>query len=785
FIGQGDLQNISKIGDSNNNFYLLYLIPRSQNDVYSLNEKQTFGNNYKKGWVLPSNEELSLDFYIYYNGNHKKIQNFVNNSENGLSLFIFFTSETTCKFLNQNFFMIKIIEQVEKNIFLGTCSKIRLTHSEVPQHICFEQIDSKEYSHQGDDYWVSIITTESFLPTWTRVILFIFLLCLSGLFSGLNLGLMSLDLKELDILKKIGTPKEQSYASKIYPLRKRGNFLLCSILLGNVMVNSISTLLLGDMLSGIYAALGSTILIVVFGEIIPQSACSKHGLAVGAHTRYITYVFMLLTSPLSLPLSFILDKVLGKEIAATYSREKIRELMNLVEGIDDEEKKIIDGAFDFNNKKVREVMTKLSDVFMLELHEHLNFETIAKIVKQGFSRIPIYEGNNKSNIVGLLHVKDFTLIDPDDNKSVDEFLKFYRHPIIFCNADSKISTLFEEFIKGQTHLAFVRDVGICSGIITLEDIIEELIQAEIYDEFDHKNASENDKTIELNEVGPLLTNSNKQTSSNSYGLKERNQSLDSLTSSIDLDFFLQKEICSLCSPQIGFAVFQFLSTTVKPFTDEYLTKNVLELMFKRASFKESFRIKPDLPREYLYRYGRPSNYFILIISGEATIEVGREKLEFSAGAFAYFGVDSLIKEYDSLKEILSNENFSNLAIKNELKKSQSKNYIPDFSLRVDNRCVYLKIDRALWKRGVIKSWSEKNGNQQTYTIDDLQLNNEKLEEAKIEEIVEAAKNKSPSEIDSRNETNITCHSLKSLNKESILDDKRNIFRKNREIKSFD
>lgn len=163
---------------------------------------------------------------------------------------------------------------------------------------------------------------------------------------------MSLDVNELETLKRIGTPNEQSYADKIYPLRKRGNFLLCTILLGNVLVNSVSTLLLGDMLSGVYAALGSTILIVIFGEIIPQAACSKHGLAVGAYTRYVMYVFMVLTSPLSFPLSIILDKVLGQEIVATYNREKLRELMLNVEDLDDKEKKIITGALDFNKRKV-------------------------------------------------------------------------------------------------------------------------------------------------------------------------------------------------------------------------------------------------------------------------------------------------------------------------------------------------------------------------------------------------------------------------------------------------
>jgi metal transporter CNNM len=185
-----------------------------------------------------------------------------------------------------------------------------------------------------------------------RIVLYFVLLMFSGLFSGLNLGLMSLDLEELDILKKSGTPQEQDFAKKIFPLRKRGNFLLCTILLGNVMVNTVSTLLLGDMLAGLYAALGSTFLIVIFGEIIPQAACSRHGLAVGASTRHIMYFFMIITSPLSYPMSMILDCALGKEIAAVYSRNKIRELMLNIDGIEEKEKNLLDGVINFRDVKV-------------------------------------------------------------------------------------------------------------------------------------------------------------------------------------------------------------------------------------------------------------------------------------------------------------------------------------------------------------------------------------------------------------------------------------------------
>ncbi len=241
---------------------------------------------------------------------------------------------------------------------------VTLPHSPSPYTICMQQFNTLDtefesqlhdakrfFSHQGHDYWNSIVTTQSLLPTWLRTLIFSALLGLSGLFSGLGISLMGFEPDELHILKKIGTPKEQSHAKKILPLRERGNFLLCSILLANVLVNSVSTLILGDMVSGLYAAIGSTFLIVTFGEIVPQAICSKYGLAIGASTSNLMRLIMLMTCPLSYPISKLLDFVLGREMSNVYGRDKIRELLKNVEGIDEKEFKIITGALDFNKKR--------------------------------------------------------------------------------------------------------------------------------------------------------------------------------------------------------------------------------------------------------------------------------------------------------------------------------------------------------------------------------------------------------------------------------------------------
>lgn len=128
------------------------------------------------------------------------------------------------------------------------------------------------------------------LPLWATMILILTCLTFSALFSGLNLGLMSLDRTELKIISNTGTEQERKYARAIMPVRDHGNYLLCSILLGNVAVNSTFTILLDELTSGLFAVIFSTLAIVLLGEITPQAICSRHGLMVGAKSIMVTKV---------------------------------------------------------------------------------------------------------------------------------------------------------------------------------------------------------------------------------------------------------------------------------------------------------------------------------------------------------------------------------------------------------------------------------------------------------------------------------------------------------------
>lgn len=290
--------------------------------------------------------------------------------------------------------------------------------------------------HQGSAGYKIIISRKHvklyYLPVPLQIIIICFLLILSGLFSGLNLGLMSLDKTELKIILKVGDARERHFAKKIYPIRKSGNYLLCTLLLGNVVVNSGISILFDDLTTGYIALVFASLGIVIFGEIVPQAVCSRYGLAVGAYTVLITRFFMILTFPLSWPISKLLDKVLGEEVGQIYNRERLLELIRVSKDQGDgdiqncQEVQIVAGALELSKKTVGDVMTHVSNVFMLPSDVILDPKSVSDIVQSGFTRIPVFEPGNRNNVVYMLNVKDLALLDPEDKIPLATICQFYQ-----------------------------------------------------------------------------------------------------------------------------------------------------------------------------------------------------------------------------------------------------------------------------------------------------------------------------------------------------------------------
>lgn len=154
---------------------------------------------------------------------------------------------------------------------------------------------------------------------YTIIVVLIFF---SAFFSGLTLALMSLDTTGLEIVMAGDDPKLSRAASKIYPMRKDGNLLLCTLLLGNVSVNTLLGILMADLTSGTVGFVTSTALIVIFGEILPQASFARYALEVGEYAVPVMRVIIIILYIFAKPLALCLDKLLGHELATVYSKSE-------------------------------------------------------------------------------------------------------------------------------------------------------------------------------------------------------------------------------------------------------------------------------------------------------------------------------------------------------------------------------------------------------------------------------------------------------------------------------
>lgn len=338
-------------------------------------------------------------------------------------------------------------------------------------YVCLSESADDEgvagYEHQGTEKWLRVnVMSESessgLLPVAVQILFIVVCMILSGIFSGLNLGLMSLDPTELKVVMRSGSKREKKYAAKIEPLRRHGNYLLCTLLLGNVLVNSTFTILLDNLTgSGLYAVIASTAGIVVFGEIIPQSICSRYGLAIGAYTLWLTWFFMIVTFPVSFPISRLLDYILGDEIGRVYDRTQLIELVRVTgqhTDLVENEVGMLSGVLGFKEKTVKDVMTNLDDVYLLDVNCVLDFRTISDILQHGHSRIPVYRGE-RSWIIGLLFARDLSLLDPDDGIPLQTIMKYYNHELLRVEIDTPLDKMLDEFKRGLGHMAAVQEVN--------------------------------------------------------------------------------------------------------------------------------------------------------------------------------------------------------------------------------------------------------------------------------------------------------------------------------------
>ncbi|KAI7883339.1 DUF21-domain-containing protein [Lichtheimia hyalospora FSU 10163] len=260
---------------------------------------------------------------------------------------------------------------------------------------------------------------------WGQIVAIIALVVCSGIVAGLTLGLMSQDTTNLSILAAAGTPKQRKYAARIMPIRKNGHLVLTTLLLTNTVLNETLPVLFDGLFGkGYIAVVGSTVLIVIFSEILPQAICSRHGLAVGAFFAIPVRVLMLIWFIIAWPIAKLLDLLLGKHQGFMYGVSELAELINLHSKNSDahgplehDTVEMLRNTLELSGKTASDIVDSTRQRYMLHQDTQLDMETMNDILKNGCTAVPVYidmPDCKKPSIIGVLNTKSLTALNVKD-----------------------------------------------------------------------------------------------------------------------------------------------------------------------------------------------------------------------------------------------------------------------------------------------------------------------------------------------------------------------------------
>lgn len=324
---------------------------------------------------------------------------------------------------------------------------------------------------------------------YTELLSFLILIFLSAFFSGSETAFMAVN--RVKIKEKVQRGDE--HAAKVDKLLQDQTKLLTTILIGNNLVNiaasSIATALAIDLFGnkGVGIATGVvTLLILIFGEITPKSLGNNRSIDYAKIAAVPLYYLEFILSPFIYLFTkivnlFVKDKSLIS--SAFLSEEEIRRFVDVSqrEGVIKEtEQEMIQSVFEFDDTLVKEIMVPRIDMVCIEKNASLE-ELIKLGVEKGHSRIPVFE-ESIDNIMGLVYIKDLLelLIEEREDINIEEFVK----PIYYIPEGKPINELLSEMKDRKEHMAIVVDeYGGTSGLITIEDLLEEIV-GDIQDEFD-------------------------------------------------------------------------------------------------------------------------------------------------------------------------------------------------------------------------------------------------------------------------------------------------------------
>lgn len=280
-------------------------------------------------------------------------------------------------------------------------------------------------------------------------------------------------------------------ADVLYPLRAQGNELYISLVVGNVFANALIALMIGSavpgdsLFSGVVAAVVITTVITVLSELVPKMFLQKYGYQVAATLAPYVNRYVALLHPISGRVMAALKHKIDHDAHVIYSTEELITMLEEREKIKDSdiqpsEMALVRNALDYGDKTVGDVMTPRSVISSVKADKTLTTGLLKDLYDSGHSRFPVYEESLDAGVIGILFLRD--LVESKQNKAVSQAMS---KKVYYVNENQMLDHVLEAFISTKHHLFIViNEFSEVTGLITIEDIIEEIMGREIVDEFD-------------------------------------------------------------------------------------------------------------------------------------------------------------------------------------------------------------------------------------------------------------------------------------------------------------
>ena len=383
---------------------------------------------------------------------------------------------------------------------------------------------------------------------WFFMFMVAFLTLFAGMMSGLTVGYLSVDKLTMELREKTGSQMEKEYSKIILPVLSNHHWLLCTLLLMNSFAMEALPVFLDRVFSRLTAVIISVTLLLIFGEVIPQALCTgPRQIQIAAMAAPMTRFLMIVSWPITYWLGKCLDIILGEQGKTRYQNQDLKALVEMhtyeaikriseeeeknpyiakedipkpsnTMGLSPEEANLMISALEIRDKKVIEIMITFDKIYSINLEEPINRKKVFEILDKGFSRIPVFRNGDKSDFIGILRIKQLISIDFNQNRSLKELGIRLKLPLVISPTMTLID-LLREFRKGKSHMAFITEqvellqskLGLnrnnsvqfnlrynetfseskkikILGIVTLEDVIEQIFNLEIMDEEDYEKS---------------------------------------------------------------------------------------------------------------------------------------------------------------------------------------------------------------------------------------------------------------------------------------------------------